>query len=279
MFGTDIRVDDLPALPPALRDALTEGMVSLMWDEIPEQRLGGYSLAGSDRLDALASEAERPSLSWFSLVLTGLAKEPVAFQLGCDRSALLDALAGGLAAPRQIHEGLKEHLHAEAAFTLGSARLLISELKALEVGAVIVLPAIDAGVCSVRVEGSVYDFRPNGAGWALVGSAASDRDAEQAIASRGDGSMASEPDEPHGQESAGLSSLPIMIDFDLGRRTVPLSEIESWHAGSIVALDPPPRADGVEVTLRANGRVIGIGDLVRIDDRLAVRLSRLLFTP
>jgi flagellar motor switch/type III secretory pathway protein FliN len=74
-----------------------------------------------------------------------------------------------------------------------------------------------------------------------------------------------------------LSSLEVMIDFDLGRTAVSLSDLESWKAGSVVTLDPPSRADGVEVTLRANGQVIGTGDLVKIDDRLGVRISRLLF--
>jgi type III secretion protein Q len=69
-----------------------------------------------------------------------------------------------------------------------------------------------------------------------------------------------------------------MIDFDLGRTAVSLADLESWQAGSVVALSPPARTEGAEVTLRANGRVIGTGDLVRIDDRLAVRISQLYFT-
>ena len=74
-----------------------------------------------------------------------------------------------------------------------------------------------------------------------------------------------------------LTSLEVMVDFDLGRTAVSLADLESWKAGSVVKLDPPARGEGVEVTLRANGQVIGTGDLVKIDDRLGVRISRLLF--
>ena len=77
------------------------------------------------------------------------------------------------------------------------------------------------------------------------------------------------------QAAPAVSDLQVTIDFDLGARSIPLSEIEAWQAGAVVALDPPQRAEGVEVTLRVNGSAIGAGELVRIDERYAIRLSRL----
>jgi len=69
--------------------------------------------------------------------------------------------------------------------------------------------------------------------------------------------------------------LDVALDLDIGSITVPLAEIETWQVGSLVALDPETPRDGLEVVLRVNGRMVGAGELVRIDDRFAVRLVRL----
>lgn len=71
------------------------------------------------------------------------------------------------------------------------------------------------------------------------------------------------------------AELQLNVDFDLGSVTVPLSELETWQPGAVVALDPPMPGRGIEVTIRVNGFVIGSGDLVTIDDRPAVRIARL----
>lgn len=77
-------------------------------------------------------------------------------------------------------------------------------------------------------------------------------------------------------EGFRLADLAITVDFDIGEKDFTLAEIETWQAGAVVALEPPPLAGRVEVTLRVNGQAIATGDLIAIDDRLAVRLSRLL---
>lgn len=75
--------------------------------------------------------------------------------------------------------------------------------------------------------------------------------------------------------STRLPDLRVLIEFELSRMKAPLSEIETWAEGTIVKLDPPPYQEGTEVTVRANGTIIGLGNLVKIDDRFAVRLTRL----
>lgn len=81
------------------------------------------------------------------------------------------------------------------------------------------------------------------------------------------------------REGVRLADLGLTVDFDIGDKDVSLAEIETWQPGAVVALDPPQFAGRVEVTLRVNGRAIATGDLMAIDDRLAVRLSRLLLRP
>jgi len=70
----------------------------------------------------------------------------------------------------------------------------------------------------------------------------------------------------------------MVVDMDIGRTTMPLSEIERWVPGVLVGLSPPELKAGIEVTLRINSRAIAVGDLVLIDNRLAVRITRMLAT-
>ncbi len=71
--------------------------------------------------------------------------------------------------------------------------------------------------------------------------------------------------------------LPVKIEFGFAEQQVPLAEIETWQPGAIVELEIPEHSGGLQVDLRANGQVIGAGELVKIDDRIAVRISKLLF--
>lgn len=67
-----------------------------------------------------------------------------------------------------------------------------------------------------------------------------------------------------------FDTLPVCLRFDLGQRTLPLSEVEQLQVGEVLELSRPlSRA----VTIRANGAVIGSGELVEIGGRLAVSIT------
>ena len=70
----------------------------------------------------------------------------------------------------------------------------------------------------------------------------------------------------------GLDALPIRLSFDLGERTLSLAELGSIQMGYVFDLAlPASRA----VTLRANGMRIGEGELVDIDGRIGVAITRI----
>lgn len=70
----------------------------------------------------------------------------------------------------------------------------------------------------------------------------------------------------------GLDALPIRLSFDLGERTLSLAELGSIQMGYVFDLAlPVSRA----VTLRANGMRIGEGELVDIDGRIGVAITRI----
>src|SRR5262249_23534768 len=118
MFDADISVQDLAVLPPALRDALAEGMVSLIWDAIPDHRVGGFSIAGIGRCDQFVDDQRGLELCWFAVALKGLAAEDVTLLVGCERAGLLDELSKNSITTQPIHKGVKESLRVDAAFTL-----------------------------------------------------------------------------------------------------------------------------------------------------------------
>jgi flagellar motor switch/type III secretory pathway protein FliN len=278
MFGADLEAADLLHLPPVLRDALAEGMISLIWSAAPAQALGAHAIVAIGRMDQIAGDAESSGLAWFSFTLNGLASEPIALSLGCTRGDLVEWLGRSTVPSRRVYDNLKSQLRATAVFTLGSAQFPVHDVRALGEGALVLLPPIEPQTCDVRVGETMHRFRSADGGWTFVGSSDVSRRQERANAGRGDGIMNGEA-ASSAEGAPKLSDLQVTVDFDLGARSIALAEIEGWQAGAVVALDPPQRADGVEVTLRVNGNAIGAGELVRIDERYAIRLSRLFLAP
>ncbi|WP_035351873.1 type III secretion system cytoplasmic ring protein SctQ [Edaphobacter aggregans] len=75
-------------------------------------------------------------------------------------------------------------------------------------------------------------------------------------------------------ETAGkidLAALPVRIHVVLSQVELSLKDLEGLADGSIIELDEEQHA---EVQLVSNGRVVGTGDLVEIDERLGVQITR-----
>ena len=64
--------------------------------------------------------------------------------------------------------------------------------------------------------------------------------------------------------------LPVEVEFDVGKVELRLSDIAGLQPGYVFAL--PAHLEGANVTIRANGRVAGQGELVAVGDTLGVRL-------
>lgn len=64
--------------------------------------------------------------------------------------------------------------------------------------------------------------------------------------------------------------LPVQLSFDIGRLEVSVGDMASLQPGYVFAL--PTQLQGSNVTLRANGRVAGRGEVVAVGDTLGVRL-------
>ena len=80
------------------------------------------------------------------------------------------------------------------------------------------------------------------------------------------------PADAPNNELPDLEQLPIKLSFDMGEQTLTLAELRALNTGHTLALTRPV-SDGV--TIRANGVVVGSGNLVDIDGRLGVMVTRL----
>ncbi len=75
-----------------------------------------------------------------------------------------------------------------------------------------------------------------------------------------------------GDEPTPLDEVPIRLSFDLGTKTITLSELQALQPGSVFSIDRPAHE---YLTIRANGAVIGSGQLVEIDGHLGVSVARI----
>jgi type III secretion system YscQ/HrcQ family protein len=74
------------------------------------------------------------------------------------------------------------------------------------------------------------------------------------------------------KEPAALDELEVELTFVVGQKTVTLGELRSLAPGAAFELGAPI---GEAVTIHANGRPIGKGELLEVGDRVGVRITEL----
>ncbi len=70
-----------------------------------------------------------------------------------------------------------------------------------------------------------------------------------------------------------LDELPVTLSFDVGNKTLPLKELKSLKPGYTFTLEHSVEAP---VFIRANGRLVGQGELVQIEEHVGVRVLSFL---
>lgn len=73
-----------------------------------------------------------------------------------------------------------------------------------------------------------------------------------------------------------LEEVEVRLTFDIGQQSVTLAELRRIAAGTVFDLGRDPRR---AVNIRANGRLVGTGELVRIEERIGVRVTRVSGAP
>ncbi|MGE0329475.1 MAG: type III secretion system cytoplasmic ring protein SctQ [Ramlibacter sp.] len=76
----------------------------------------------------------------------------------------------------------------------------------------------------------------------------------------------------HDGDPVALDALPVRLQFDLGQRSMPLAEVGELQVGQVLDLGRPLSQ---AVNIRANGALIGTGELMEIGGRIAVGITSL----
>ncbi|MET0596281.1 MAG: FliM/FliN family flagellar motor switch protein [Mesorhizobium sp.] len=219
------------------------------------------------RWEWLDVEVQSPSIGSFLLVI------------GCERSSLVSLLLKQSIARAPIRSRLRDTLSVEASVSIGSLDMSLDELAGIGPGALVVMPEDADELRTVRVTDVTYQLRKIDDDWVCQsiletrqqGKRMGAEDAESAGLT---GSPEANEDLSVGPATVRRGELPVTVDFDLNRLSLPISEVETWQGGTIVALDAPALAGSVSLTIRVNGVAVGSGELVRIDERLAVRIEQ-----
>lgn len=178
-------------------------------------------------------------------------------------------------APRHVHTDTRErwnNLPVPIRLNLGDVHIPLGTLRSLRVHDILIPDSFSISGTSRRL---LMRAGPGFAWWAVMEegklNTTSEIAMEQSSASisatdEGDGSASPVHAEPDWE------SLPVKITFDLGERVLPFGELMRVRSGHIWELDAPV---GELIQLRVNGARVGEGELVEIDGRPAVSVTRL----
>lgn len=175
--------------------------------------------------------------------------------------ALDDAALAWLAARMEGCAPLRAELDAlptSLSLNLDGIALSAAELAGLEVGDVVLLdidPFLESGGLSVAL------VQPGGPRWRAALEADS-----LSILSTLDGMM----NDPEALEPDAIDDLPMEIACEVGRITLPLFALREIAEGQVMDLGPDATST---VSLRVNGQVVATGELVRIAERVGIRLT------
>jgi type III secretion protein Q len=259
---------DLPDLPAPLRAAALEMAFA---DVMEALAVAGQGRARMDRLDIdLAIDvADHTSLPHaFSVALAGEAVVVWA-TLATNKLGLMAmaGLAADIAQPPGVvrPETLPVRLRAE----IGAATLRAAQLRNLAIGDALIAQEvwIDAGK-QLRMRAGAWAFRARLDGSRLV--------ITEPFESMGDKMEDDFDNHELDERPIAVGDVPVRLLVDVGERMMTLEEVCGLQVGQVVELVRPlSRA----VNIRANGALIGTGELVDLGDRLAVSITSLHAVP
>lgn len=260
LVGIPLSAADLGDLGAPLRDALTAGMVETVAALLPAP----FTEARLAAAGPLPADAE-----WTLVTIEGASPRPIRFHAAASRSAIAGLFAA-MAPDLPPARGLLAATPVRLAATLVRLAVPRGALSTLGRDRIVVLDRDASEKAALRLCERTWSLAADPGGWRVtrIGPPAAvavdpTRD--------GGGILTSDPADP----SADGGDLLLPVDFDIGSIRVSLADIDAWRVGSVLALDLPALADGLPVAIRIGEAEVGRGDLVRIEDRYAVRITAL----
>lgn len=256
----------LPPLPSTLADAVLEAGVDALLQDLQALGRGTPQLldwgpALPDTLQALPPHA----CDLYLAADDGV--HAIAGSLHMDGLGLL--LVAGLVGkrpplPGPLDDSVPVALRAEVGFT----RLPATDAAAIAPGDVVLLDAFFA-----TTDRALWLSRDGTAGVHVQWPAPSDATSPPrlTVIQPWTETMPASPDAPPAQ-AATLDSVPVRLSFDLGEVSLTLAQLRALQPGQTLDLGHPLAG---AVRIRANGALVGEGDLVEIDGQIGVSVRHL----
>lgn len=111
--------------------------------------------------------------------------------------------------------------------------------------------------------GYAWPLSPVAEGWRIDGP-------PQNLSTHEETPAMSDPESAAEAPEATGPDVPVRLEFDLGRLECRYEDLSGFQPGYVFAL--PSRLEGANVTIRANGRDAGRGEIVAVGETLGVRL-------
>ena len=268
LHGVEVVLDNLPFLPAVLTTALMEGIIARVASVLPDGIARAGSITKVGRISTFDADPALSQTEWFDLHLEGLAPEPVELSVGGPLMELASRIFAKELVPNGVSKGLSRVISITAHFTLAQMVFSTGGLSDLSAGDVLVLD--EGASLSLRVMNRLYALRSE----AQNVSIAAVKDIHDSQTQMEPVKMAAD-DHQDGGVPLNIARLPVRVDVDVGSIDVTFADLESWRAGTVVPLAVPALESGLAVTLSVGNQMIAAGDLIRIDDRIAVRLTRI----
>jgi len=238
-------------LPPEIRAAVVEATFEELLDGLEAR--SGYALKVEEMTASPEGEG-RPGDLYFTIregeeVL-------VRGRLDLDREGSLRRLGEMVARAPVAPSPVDGDIPVTARVAAGAARLFVEELESLGPGDLVLLdvyhPSVPNRFMLHLPPRYVYPVDINGS---------------TAVVQEGDPVEAT--DEAREDAPERLEDLEIELQFEVGRKIFRLAELGELKPGVAFELETPVDK---AVTIRANGRRIGSGELARVGERVAVRV-------
>lgn len=261
VLGTDSQV----ALPEEFRQAALEHLLQWL-----TARLESCARGPAQLQSVAAATAGRPAETPHALALSVHPAQGPALSCTLHMDSLALMLVSSLARdlPAASDEGLAlDALPVSLQLCVGQTALPLNQLRGLRQGAVVWLAQ------SHMHTGQGVLLR-TAIGARRFWSAAAVLQDGQLLLTSPPNTMSPSTDTPQdsGEAPLSLDEMPIHLSFDLGTKTVTLGQLRQLSEGHALALDRDIQA---AVSIRANGALVGQGQLLDIDGRLGVLINRL----
>lgn len=261
-MGMILGITGLNALPDEFRMATMEHAIQWIIQKLDTTGRGNARLKHVE-----TSPSPRPleAPHAISIQIETASGELLPSLLHLDSLALM--LVGSLAqsAPQQADSRTWENLPIPVELCIGQTLLPMQQFKTIQIGGCILLAE------SYMQSGQGIQLRTpisHRQQWIVRASI----DGQTITLLSQPKTMTTMPNVEHDDSPPNWDNMPVQVSFDLGQKMLTLAELRQFNEGQAISLDRPVQAG---VTIRANGAVIGQGQLVDIDGQMGVLVSQL----